>query len=680
MTTPRFRALKILAWSAGSLLAVLALCLVFFLRFDWNRAKPWLNQRVSEAAGRPFAIRGDLSLTWLKPQTEEAGWRKWVPWPRLTAQDIVLGNPDWAKTGEHMVEVGQVTFSLNPLPLLAKQIVVPTLQLDSPTLMLERSADGMNNWTFKPAAPSSWQLELQKLILAKGTVRLLDPIRKLDIKANIDTLTDITKEGYGIGWNVTGSFNKAPVTGSGKAGAVLSLRNSSTPYPLQASVHVGKTAIAIQGTLTKPSDLAALDLRLALSGVSMENLYPLTGIVLPATPPFSTEGRLVGKIQAGDDDWTYEKFSGRVGSSDLSGTLEYVAKKPRPLLRGSVLSNQLRLEDLAALIGADSNASKANRGVAPVQPGNRALPHEEFNTGRWGSIDADVKFTGRKIIRQKELPIQDLVADVHLNNSVLSLTPLNFGVAGGNLVSNIKLDGSGKTIKAEMKMSARHLKIKQLFPTLESSRASLGEINGDAALSGVGNSVATLLATSNGELKALINQGTMSKFILEAAGLNIANVVITKLFGDKPVKLNCLASDFAITNGVMQIRTFVLDTDDAIINVSGQIDLAKELLALNIRPKSKGLRIITFRSPLYVAGSFKNPDVGVDKGVLALKAGGAIALGILAPVAALLPLVNIGPDQHADCAGLLAEAKLKPTAPPPGKTARSKAKAPLRGQ
>ena len=60
MATPQSRAFKILAWCAGSLLAVLALCLVFLLTFDWNRARPWLNQRVSETAGRPFAIRGDF--------------------------------------------------------------------------------------------------------------------------------------------------------------------------------------------------------------------------------------------------------------------------------------------------------------------------------------------------------------------------------------------------------------------------------------------------------------------------------------------------------------------------------------------------------------------------------------------------------------------------------------------
>ncbi|MEO6918019.1 MAG: AsmA family protein [Collimonas sp.] len=672
MTTSKFRSARLFLWSFTALAMLLAVCTALLLTFDWNRAKPWLNAKVSEATGRPFAIRGDLSLTWQKSQTDPDSWRRWVPWPRLSAKDVVLDNPAWAKTGPHTAEIGQLTFSLSPLPLLAHRIMVPSLELDSPTVALERKADGENNWTVKSNGPSAWQLELQKLILAKGTVRLLDPISKVDIRADVDSLPATSAEGYGIGWKVSGTFNKAAVSGDGKAGAVLSLQNSSTPFPLQANVRIGKTAIGIKGTLTKPSDLAALDLRLKLSGASMSNLYPLTGIVLPATPPFSTEGRLIGKLASGGGDWTYEKFSGRVGSSDLSGTLEYVAQKPRPLLKGTLLSNQLKLEDLAPLIGADSNASKANRGDGAAQPSNKVLPVEQFDTTRWGSIDADVKFTGRKIVRGKELPIQDLVADLHLKDSVLSFTPLNFGVAGGNLVSTIKLDGNNKQIKAEMKISARHLKIKQLFPTFESAQASLGEVNGDASLSGVGNSVATLLGTSNGELKTLIDHGTISKFLLEAAGLNIGNVLISKLFGDKQVKLNCLASDFAVTNGVMNARTFVMDTEDAVINVQGQVNLAQETLALLVKPESKGMRIFSLRSPLHVTGSFKNPDVGVDKGVLALKAGGAIALGVLAPVAAVIPLINVTPAPENDCAALLAQAKQKPVAPPPGKTSRPK--------
>jgi uncharacterized protein involved in outer membrane biogenesis len=57
--------------------------------------------------------------------------------------------------------------------------------------------------------------------------------------------------------------------------------------------------------------------------------------------------------------------------------------------------------------------------------------------------------------------------------------------------------------------------------------------------------------------------------------LNIGNIVVSKLFGDKPVKLNCLASDFMVTNGLIQVRTFMVDTEDALINVSGTVKLSR---------------------------------------------------------------------------------------------------------
>ena len=57
---------------------------------------------------------------------------------------------------------------------------------------------------------------------------------------------------------------------------------------------------------------------------------------------------------------------------------------------------------------------------------------------------------------------------------------------------------------------------------------------------------------------------------------------------------------------------------------------------MTINPNSKGLRVLSLRAPLYVRGSFMQPDVSIDKGVLAMKAGGAIALAAVAP-AALVP-------------------------------------------
>ncbi|MGV8899144.1 MAG: AsmA family protein [Burkholderiaceae bacterium] len=688
-----------LAAVAAALIAVPAVALVVLLNFDWNRAKPWLNARTSEAIGRPFAITGDLALTWHKQVLEPtephqgASWRDMVPWPYLVAQEVHIGNPPTmnettpATTNKNanaplphpaeMASIRQFSFTLNPLALLAKKIVIPVLRFDSPAVRLQRNADGKNNWTFKKDEETSpWQLDLQRVVFTKGSIHLIDAIKHADVTADIDTLDADPR--YGVAWKVHGKFNGEKISGNGRAGAVLSLQHQTVPYPIMANLRIGKTAIAVEGTLTKPTDLAAIDMRLKASGASMAQLYALTGVVMPETPPFATEGHLIGTLSPDGGHWIYEKFNGKVGSSDIAGSLEYQSKQPRALLSGTVVSRLLQFSDLAPLIGADSNTSKVKRGAEAVQPNSKVLPVEPFKTERWTSIDADIQFSAEKIVRNKDLPINKLTTHLRLQDGVVSLSPLNFDMAGGSLISNITLDGSGaagkNAIKATMKVTARHLKLKQLFPAMEPLQASVGQINGDVSLSAVGNSVASLLGASNGEIKALINQGTISKLLLEEMGLNIGNVIITRLVGDKQVKLNCMAADFGVTNGAMQTRSFIIDTDDAILDINGNINLAQEKLDLTIKPNSKGLRVFSLRAPLYVRGSFKQPGVSVDKGVLAMRAGGAIALAALAPIAALLPLITAGPGEDSECAKLLADAQVKPVAPPPGKTYRSKIK------
>ncbi|WP_317202926.1 AsmA family protein [Janthinobacterium sp.] len=683
MPLPRRSKIALAIASASIGLPLLAVAVL--LNTDWNRAKPWLNARTGDALGRPFAIRGDLALSWERGGADLAqGERRWLdrlPWPHLVARDVHIGNPlSMTAPGPgalpaDMASIGELSFSLNPLALLDRTISIPALRFAAPEVLLQRRADGKNNWSFNhDERPSAWTLDLRRVVLTKGSVHLIDARQRADITADIDTIN--ADPAYGVAWQLRGSFNGERVSGSGKAGAVLSLQQQTAPYPLAASVKVGATSIAVVGTLTRPTELAALDMRLSMSGPSMARLYPLTGVVLPETPRFSTEGHLSGTLGARGGRWVYDKFSGKVGSSDIQGTLSFDATLARPALGGAVTSRLLQLRDIAPLIGADSNASKAARGVAAVQPRGKVLPVETFKTERWRAINADVSYRADKITRDKDLPIDHLNTHLILKDGVLALTPLNFNIAGGTLAAQIRLDGSGRrtpnAIGAELSASARHLKLQQLFPQLKAEQASVGELNGDAKLSATGNSVASLLAASNGELKTLINQGTVSKLLLEEMGLNIGNVVLARLFGDKQVKLNCMATDFVVTQGLMHSRSFVVDTEEATLNVSGDIDLAHERLDLTLKPDSKGLRVFSLRAPLYVRGSFEAPAVSVDKGVLALRAGGALALAVVAPVAALLPLINTGPGKDSACAALLSEARVKPVAPPPGQAMRAR--------
>ncbi|WP_332877596.1 AsmA family protein [Massilia sp. S19_KUP03_FR1] len=660
-----------------SLLALLVtlpiLACIVVATYDWNRAKPWLNARVADALDRPFAIRGDLSVRWEQPASQMAGqdkqWRDYLPWPHLLAKDVHLGNPaGMAQTDAATIVEG--AFSLNPLALLQQRIEIPLLRFQAPRLALLRVDATHNNWTFKQnTQPSRWQFELERVVLTQGVVQFDDAVTNTHVLAKVATLDQPGP--YGIAWTVTGMYSGAPVTGGGKAGAVLSLKNQDTPFPIQADLRSGSNRVTIEGTATRPAQLAAIDVQLSLAGRSMARLYELTGVLLPETPPFATAGHLTGTIDRNGSQWTYDNFKGKVGSSDISGKLAYRTGKPRGYLSGNIESKLLNFKDLGPLVGADSNASKKVRGATETQPAGKVLPVEQFRTARWKTIDADVRYSAARILRDEKLALNKLSTHVLMNNGVLTLAPLDFGLAGGDLSSTIRLDGSGddgqQAIKATMNITARNIQIKQLFPTIEQMQATVGEINGDAQLSASGDSIASLLGKSNGEVKARIGQGSISKLLLEEMGLNLGSVIIAKVTGDKQVKLNCMATDFRVDNGLMNARRFVIDTEEALVDVDGTINLATEELDLILRPQTKGVRVLSLRAPLYVKGPFSKPKVSVDMKTLAMKGGAAVLLAVIAPpLAALVPLTQQQANNNADCASLLANAKVKPVAPPPG--------------
>jgi uncharacterized protein involved in outer membrane biogenesis len=675
---PTTRRTKIALATVGTLLAIPAIALVVLLNYDWNHARPWLNAKATEALNRPFAIKGNLALSWERQPRAAADrtWRDWVPWPHLQAQDVHLGNPASMPQGD-MAAARQISFSLNPFSLLHKEIAIPELSFAAPHVELLRTPQGANNWTFeKKKTPLVWKMDLDRVVFTQGTVHLADDIEKIDATAELDGLANDPK--YSIAWKLQGQWNRQPISGQGKTGAVLALQDSSLPFPVQGDVKIGLVSGSAEGTLTNPVHLAAVDMRLKVAGASMARLYPITGLLLPETPAFSTQGHLLGNLAKGAAKWTYDDFTGRMGDSDIAGKLAFEQRQPRGLLTGNVHSKLLQFADLGPIVGADSNASKAARGVAPVQPSDKLLPVETFKIERWTALDADVTFRADRIVRTKQLPLSQLNAEVHMKDGVLRLTPLNFNFAGGNIASTVKLDGSGAKVKdaiaAELTASGKHIKLKELFPALpQLQQATVGEINAETKLSATGNSVATLMASSNGELHTLINDGTISKLLLEQMGLNIGNVVLAKLFGDKPVQLNCLAGDFGVEKGLARTRFLIMDTDDAVVRVNGTLNLASEEIDLTLKPDAKGLRIISLRSPIYVRGTLKHPDVEIDKGVLAMRAGGALALATLAaPVAALAPLISGGTSKDNNCAAMLAEAKTKPQAPPPGKPPKTK--------
>lgn len=699
------RTRKILIGIGGGMILLLIVAWIVIATYDWNRTKPWLSETVGHAIGRSVTIDGDLRVSWQR-DPELRGLHAWIPGLRVSAADVTVSNSDWAKT-RTFASLKGIEFDLAVLPLLLHTVSIPSMRFVEPSAHFERMADGRDNWTIAyndDTTASSWHLDLGRIEFDQGEFSVLDRQNTLDAKLHVETLkasmafdeivaqqqsasrqeatlrvgadgvkklaaradkqTESARpdtaamQRYAFSVKVEGTFKGMPVQGNGKIGGVLAMKYTDRPFPLHADVRIGDTRIAFVGTLIDPTDLDALDLRLWLSGKSLAQLYDILKIPLPDSPPYATEGHLIGRFTAHDKKLRYENFSAHVGGSDFSGDLVYETKSPRPLLSGKVESQLLQFRDLAPLIGAGPVRSETSDKEAPSQPADKVLPVEPFRPERWLKMDADVRFTGDRVFRDAELPIHKVDTHIVMDNAVLSLDPLKFRLAFGDVISSLRMDGRTAPIKATLKLNARGMQLARMIPALQATNTTLGQANAEANLQASGDSVAALLSVASGELKLVLDRGTISKALVETAGLNVPNIIIAKLFGDKQVDINCAVADFVATEGVLDARLFLIDTDIAAINVTGKINLASEQLDLTVHPNSKGLRLLSLRSPIHVQGPFKQPDVGIDKGALILRGAGAVALGVIAaPVAALLPLTaaNIGGDDDNRCAPLLTQ-------------------------
>jgi AsmA protein len=151
---------------------------------------------------------------------------------------------------------------------------------------------------------------------------------------------------------------------------------------------------------------------------------------------------------------------------------------------------------------------------------------------------------------------------------------------------------------------------------------------------------------------------------MQQAGLHLIEILQLKLSGDRRINLRCGVADFGVKNGVMQANALILDTDVTTVFGSGRVDLGNETLDLTLAPKSKHFSPVALRGPILVRGTFSNPKVQVDLPRVAARGVGALVLGLVNPLLALLPLIETGPGLEADCAKLIREVRtIVPHAP-----------------
>ena len=630
--------------AAWILLTIAAAIAVLVAVFDWNWLRGPLASYLSHRTGRAVAIDGNLRVELSRT-------------PRLVAEAVSFGNAPWSAQPV-MARAERVGLTLDLPSLWHRPIVLTDVVLVRPEIVLEKNDDGRANWDLgRGDSP-----RVRALVVEDGTIRYRDPAAAADITIKVTSSapaggeTPIAFAGYG-------RLRDNAFTLDGSGASLLALENGDRPYRLDVRAKAGATSARFDGTVI-PARIDNVHGSLSLEGPDLSQLYPLIPVPLPWTPAYRLRGELAHEASL----WSFRAFSGKVGDSDLSGDFALEMRRPRPFITANVVSERLDYKDLGGFVGlppGDTASGKKTtaqkKEAAKRSVSARALPDKPYDLERLRAVDAKVTFKGKRFLTT-DLPLDNLSAGLDLEDGVVRLQPLDFGVAGGHVVSTVILDARGDVIRTHADFRVRDVELRQVVPALKPPNGSAGKLAGRAVFAASGNSVARMLASSDGEAALMSRGGNASALAIVLTNLDLARAVPLLMKGDQSSPIRCIVANLAADQGRISTRSLVIDTEAEKIYGEGAIDFRSERYDLKLDAQSKKPSLLALRGPILIDGTFKSPRVHPAIAPIAARVGSAIALGALAPPAALIPLIDFGRGTDADCDGLM-EAALRNVEP-----------------
>ena len=635
-------------WAASIALLLIAVVVVFLMLFDWNWLRGPIGRWASARYDREIALRGDLDVNLFS----------WTP--SVMVRDLKFGGPSWARDAD-TANVEQIEARFRLRKLFAGQIEMPLLAFTKPRVVLIATKDGRQSWDLDPDKPDTGEgLHLpliNQLIITDGAISLDEQNRDITLEAAITAREAATAADGDSGFTLTGrgTLNGAPLTLTVEGGPFINIRRDR-PYHFVAELAGARSQLRADGQVTRPFDLSRFQAALSLRGQDMADLYTLTGIATPNTPPY----RLSGALARDGSLWTFNDFTGRVGASDLSGDVKVDRVEDRMRVEAQLASRRLDIDDLMAMLGAETRTDPSGVNTTTTGSGapGRLLPDAPLQVERLRAMDGTLTYRAASV-KANDMDIRAVRLGAALDTGVLNLDPVSFTFNRGTLNGTARINATRDRPYSAIDFRLAGYPLESIIPARNGSAPISGRALGRARLEGPGASIHDFAGASKGSISLVVPQGQMRAAFAELLGINASAGLLKLLSGDQSTStIRCAVADFNVSGGVATAKTFVLDTDVVLAKGTGTINLGSETLNLRIDGETKKPRLLRVWAPITVRGSLTAPRVGVDVAAVAAQAGIVGVLGaIVAPVAALFAFVDPGLTKDANCGSLIANAR-----------------------
>lgn len=511
-----------------------------------------LTSYMSFRSGRPVAITGDMH--WSYSLRDGLA---------LTAQDIVIGNPDWASRRD-MARIGKLRLQLDLVPLLRKQLHIKAVQILKTDVQVEFNEKGEGNWIFSPLVTDKTNSVAPRLSVLVRKAEVFDSrvgVKTADGKFSIYEIPqmEFMADANGVRASYYGSLNGVPAE-LHLAGDVLS-GYEKRDWPFNLTGLYDKIKLEAEGFYNSAEQQAALHAFLLSSGSS----------------------RLAGKVSVN-------------------------FKTNRPVIDGELKAKEIILADF--LVAPPSiTFEQTDEQLPPVQERfftDRSISFEGLKT-----FDADLDISiGKLVVGLTEA--SDFKTKLKVQDGVFLAAPMSTIVAGSSVASFLRVDGRRTTPYISFAIKANDLDISQLVEMTGYTSFISGKSFVDIDIGTYGKTQREMAAHTNGKIELLMDTGSISSSqIREIAGTLLEFLAPGASTLIKP-GVNCMAARYAIVNGIVETKGFLIDTDMTTISGDGYVNLPDERIDLSLFTRPKGLGLGSMIPPMRITGFLTAPHFTLE--------------------------------------------------------------------
>jgi uncharacterized protein involved in outer membrane biogenesis len=451
--------------------------------------------------------------------------------------------------------------------------------------------------------------------LKGGTWALGDPSDETAILINGLNGDIGASPGQPITLNLDGTIDTTPVNIAIQGMPLVNYISGPGKLPISISFAAAGAELNFSGSMDLPINNKAFTMAMALQGERLDSLNEFLRIDLPPFGPYS----LKAQFAATDTGYDLSNLAIKVGSSDLTGSMNVNDVGDKPEVIVEFISNVLQLDDFAlgdwSPEGKDEPEENKDNGEeqAPEEKTRKASDVPSLlSPEALARLNATLSIEMSKVLSGKDI-LGSGILHSSLQDGRFSIAPLQLDLADGTAKFEFSFYPTATLAEIHLGTTIEHLDLGILARRAKPESSMGGILNLDILLDSTAPSLSDLMANGKGHFDLAFAPVNFDAGVIDLWAVNLLSALASKVDGEPTSIINCLVASFAMEDGLMQERTIFIDTTHMSIEGEANINFKTEEIKVKVKPKAKRPEFFSLATPVKVKGTFEDFRIGINK-------------------------------------------------------------------